>query len=146
MTIRDICEKNVLTVSKETSITEAAKLMKKHNVGNVVVVENKVIKNIPIGILTDRDIVLKIVADEENANAISVGDTITRELLVLKGHQGINEALEMMCAKGVRRAPIVDDNNHVIGIISADDLLILMAEEFSTLSRLVHKQVASVNN
>ncbi len=147
MAIRDICEKNVLTVPKDTSITEAAKLMKKHNVGNVVIVENNTnIKNHPIGILTDRDIVLKIVADEENANQISVADAITNEPFLLKGHQSINEALEMMCAKAVRRAPIVDNYDQVIGIVSTDDLLILMAEELSTLAKLIHKQTANVNH
>jgi len=143
MSIRDLCECYVLTTSKDTSIYEAAQLMKKNNVGNVVVVD-KENSNKPVGILTDRDIVIKIVADDGDARKISVGDAMTENLLVLRSFQGLNDALNMMCAKGVRRAPIVDSENNIVGIATADDLLILIAKEINKLAYLINKQVASV--
>ncbi len=144
MSIKHICERDVVTTTKDVSIYEVAKLMKKHNVGNVVVIDNQVITNKPIGILTDRDIAMKIVAEDVDARQISAGDIMADNLLLLHANQSINEAIDMMCAKGVRRAPISDDTHKVIGIASIDDLFILLAEEMGSLSKLIRKQVDSV--
>ena len=144
MSIKHICERDVVTTTKNASIYEVAKLMKKHNVGNVVVIDNQVITNKPIGILTDRDIAMKIVAEDVDARQISAGDIMADNLLLLHANQSINEAIDMMCAKGVRRAPISDDTHKVIGIASIDDLFILLAEEMGSLSKLIRKQVDSV--
>lgn len=141
MTIRDICEHGVITATRSMPITEAAQLMKEKNIGSIVIIDNE-IDNEPIGILTDRDIAMKIVADDIIDKTICVGDIMCQDLLLLKEKQGINEALEMMCAKGVRRAPVIDENNKIVGIASADDLLILLADELSSLAKLVNKQVA----
>jgi CBS domain-containing protein len=143
MSIRDICETVVVTTPKDTSVYEAAQLMKKQNVGNVVVVD-KQNSSKPVGIITDRDVVMKIVADDGDAKKVTVGDAMTENLLVLKSNQGLNEALNMMGAKGVRRAPIVDENNSIVGIATVDDLLILIAKEVNKLAYLISKQVASV--
>lgn len=144
MSIKDICERNVVTTTKDASVYEVAKLMKKHNVGNVVVIDNQVITNQPVGILTDRDIAMKIVAEDVDARQISVRDIMAENPLILHANQSINEALDMMCAKGVRRAPISDDTHKVVGIASIDDLFIMLAEEMGSLSKLIRKQVDSV--
>jgi CBS domain-containing protein len=144
MSIKDICGRQVVTTTKDASVNEVAKLMKKHNVGNVVVIDNQVITNKPVGILTDRDIAMKIVAEDVDARQISAGDIMAENLLLLHGDQSINEALDMMCAKGVRRAPISDDTHKVIGIASIDDLFIMLAEEMGSLSKLIRKQVDTV--
>ncbi len=144
MSIKDICERDVVTTTKDTSVYEVAKLMKKHNVGNVVVVDNQVITDKPVGILTDRDIAIKIVAEDVDARQISVRDIMAENPLILHANQSINEALDMMCAKGVRRAPISDDTHKVVGIASIDDLFIMLAEEMGSLSKLIRKQVDSV--
>jgi CBS domain-containing protein len=142
MSIRKLCTANVVTAVKSMPVKEAARLMKENNIGNVVVVENET-DNRPVGILTDRDIVIKILADEVDVENICVGDVMTEDLLILKQHQSINEAVEMMCAKGVRRAPIIDGDNKLCGIAAADDLLILIADELNSLARLVGKQIFS---
>lgn len=142
MSIRKICACEVVKAAKSLSIKEAAKLMKKNNIGNIIVVENET-NDEPIGILTDRDIVVKIFADEIDVKNICVGDVMSNDLLVLKQHQGVNEAIEMMCAKGVRRAPIVDENYKLCGIATVDDLLLLVADELNSLAKLVRKQIAS---
>jgi CBS domain-containing protein len=144
MSIKDICGRQVVTATKDASVNEVAKLMKKHNVGNVVIIDNQVTTNKPIGILTDRDITMKIVAEDVDARQISAGDIMTENLLLLHGNQSINEAIDMMCAKGVRRAPISDDTHKIIGIASIDDLFILLAEEMGSLSKLIRKQVDAV--
>ncbi|MCD6045246.1 MAG: histidine kinase [Gammaproteobacteria bacterium] len=140
MSIYKIVSREVVRVYKTDSIYEATKLMKENNVGDVIVVNKE--SNTPIGILTDRDIVIKIVFDEVNPRDVCVADLMSSNLLILEKHQSINECVEMMCAKGVRRAPIVDENNKLCGIATIDDLIILLADELSSLAKLVRKQTA----
>lgn len=140
MTIGDYCKHVVITTSKNTNVFDAAKLMKKHNIGNVVVVD-ETNGGTPIGIFTDRDITIKIVADEIDPRKLTVGDAMTQDLLVLQEHQSIQEAIDKMCAKKVRRAPIIDKNNKIIGIATVDDLLLLFSDELGSLAKLVRKQI-----
>lgn len=140
MTISKLGTTNVIKIESTATVVAAAKLMRKHNVGNIVVVENEETDE-PIGILTDRDIAVEIVASEIDPQALCVADVMNRDLLVLKNYRGIQEALDMMSAKGVRRAPIVNDANKIVGITSIDDLLILIADELGSLAKLVRKQI-----
>jgi CBS domain-containing protein len=141
MSIGKICEREVIIAPTDMPVHEAAKLMKKHNIGDIIVVTDKDSKVKPVGILTDRDIAMKIVADELDAKKIGIGDAMSQDLLTLNYHQGVQEAIDMMSAKGVRRAPVVDDQYKIIGIASIDDLLILVADEISSLAKLVRKQL-----
>lgn len=140
MSIKEFYEQNVLTVAKDTSIVDVAKLMKSHNIGNVVVVDKKGSGASPVGIITDRDITIKIVADEVDLKQITVDEAMTEDLLILKDSQGLYEAIDMMCAKGVRRAPVVDAKKNIIGIATIDDLIVLIAEEFGSIAKLIRKQ------
>lgn len=140
MTISKLGTSNVIKIESTATVVAAAKLMRKHNIGNIVVVENEETDE-PVGILTDRDIAVEIVANEIDPQALCVADVMNRDLLVLKNYRGIQEALDMMSAKGVRRAPIVNDANKIVGIASIDDLLILIADELGSLAKLVRKQI-----
>lgn len=144
MPIKSICEREVVTVPEGLSVYETAKIMKALNLGNVIVVGDQKERNNPIGIITDRDIVIKIVADDGDPMEICAGDIMSLNLLVLKDHQGIQESLDMMSAKSVRRAPIVDDKNNLVGIAMVDDLLVLIAEEVESLAKLIRKQTMKV--
>lgn len=140
MSIRKICTHEVIKAAKSMSIKEVARLMKKNNIGTVVIVENETDSK-PIGILTDRDLTIKILAEDIESKDVRIGDIMSNDLLILKKHQGINEAIEMMCAKGVRRAPVVDENYNLCGIAVVDDLLLLIADELNSLAKLVRKQI-----
>lgn len=140
MTINKLGTSNVIKIEASATVVEAAKLMQKHNIGNIVVLESEEADE-PVGILTDRDIAVEIVANEIDPRALCVADVMNRDLLVLKNYRGIQEALDMMSAKGVRRAPIVNDANKIVGIASIDDLLILIADELGSLAKLVRKQI-----
>lgn len=141
MSIGSFCKCDVVTATRDTSLQEAAKLMKQNNVGDVIVVENTDGKNKPIGILTDRNIAVEVVADNKNYQELSVGDVMSEELLILHSDQDIKEVLDLMSEKGVRRAPVVDDSGKAIGIATLDNLLILLAEETYSLAKLVRKQI-----
>lgn len=141
MPISEICTREVIIVQRDESALEAAKLMRVHDVGTVVVVEERGAGRVPIGIVTDRDLVVEIIASEVDASLITVGDIMARELSSVKGSCGVYEAIQYMRGKGVRRLPVVAEDGSLIGIVTFDDLLMLLAEELSALGRLVeHEQ------
>lgn len=141
MTIGAICNRDVITVLRDDTVLHAAKLMRQHHVGDVVVIElgsNEKAK--PIGILTDRDIVVDLVATELDGKVITTGDIMVANLAVIQESAGVLEAIQMMTAKGVRRLPVVDEDEGLVGIVTLDDLLLLLAKEFGGLSKLVTRE------
>ena len=141
MTIGKICNREVITVQRDATVLHAAVLMRQYHVGDVVVIENRKNKTVPIGIVTDRDIVVELVATELDCKVITVGDIITK-LIVVKDSAGVFEAIQLMVNKGVRRLPVVDDDGGLVGIITLDDLLLLLSKELATLTKLAAKLVS----
>jgi CBS domain-containing protein len=137
MPISEVCNREVVIVRADDSVLEAARLMRQHHVGDVLVVEDRGGSRVPIGIVTDRDLVVEIMAAQLDPMAITVGDIMVSELVTVKESAGLFEAIEYMHAKGVRRLPVVDDNGGLAGILTLDDLLELLAEEMAALARLV---------
>jgi CBS domain-containing protein len=140
MTVGAICNREVITVQRDASVLHAAKLMRQYHVGDVVVIENRKDKVVPIGIVTDRDVIVEVIATELDSEVITVGDIMVISLAVVKSNAGILEAIQLMTSKGVRRLPVVEDDGSLIGIITLDDLLLLLAKEFGALSKLVAKE------
>lgn len=140
MTVLDVCKKNVITIEKEKSLTEAAKLMREHHVGDVVVVEKKGSQCFPLGIVTDRDLVMEVVATELDPDVITVGDIMLERLVVVKNDADLMQASKLMANKGVRRMPVVSNNGALVGIVTLDDLLEVTGNIFFNLTRLLNKQ------
>jgi CBS domain-containing protein len=138
MTIGNMCRDQVVTIAEAASIKEAAKVMAEKNIGFLVVTGAD--GNKPVGSLTDRDIVVNGIADKGEVVNLKVSDIMHKDLLVLKGEQGVREIIKDMCEKGVRRAPIVE-NEKLIGIVSIDDLLVLLAKELNEVAELIKKQI-----
>ena len=137
MPISEICNREVVYAQRDNSTLEAAQLMRQHHVGDLVVVdENKGIK-VPVGIITDRDLVVEIVATGLDPTAITVGDVMRPELAVVKEDAGLYESIQYMRSIGVRRLPVVNANGGLVGILTLDDMLELLAEEMTTLAKLV---------
>jgi CBS domain-containing protein len=140
MTIGTVCNHAVITAHASATILEAATLMRQHHVGDIVVVKDHQGKQIPIGIVTDRDIVVDLVATELDCKVITVGDIMVTNLAVAKASTGILEAIQLMASKGVRRLPIVDNNDELMGIVTLDDVLLLLAKELGALTKLVARE------
>ncbi|MGC2048665.1 MAG: CBS domain-containing protein [Gallionella sp.] len=141
MPISEICNREVVYAQRNNSALEAAKLMRQHHVGDLVVVDDNEGVKVPVGIITDRDLVVEIMAPELDQTAITVGDIMTPELAVVKEDAGLYEAIQYMRAIGVRRLPVVNNSGGLVGILTLDDMLELLAEEMSTLAKLVkHEQ------
>ena len=137
MTIGAICNREVITVQRDATVLHAAVLMRQYHVGDVVMIENRKNKTVPIGIVTDRDIMVELVATELDCNVITVGDIVISKLTVTKDSAGVFEAIQLMASKGIRRLPVVDDEGGLVGIITLDDLLLLLSKELAVLTKLV---------
>ena len=137
MLVSEFCNREVVIVDRATTILEAAKLMRAEHVGDVVVTDDRAGRPVPVGILTDRDIVVELLAEEIDLDKVSVGDAMSYELLSVNEQDGLHETIEKMSGRGVRRLPVVDDTGALVGIVTVDDLLELIAEQLSGLVSLV---------
>jgi len=136
MRIGDICTNNTICCTRDETVQAAAMLMRRHHVGDLVVVESDGGGNVPLGILTDRDIVLAVVAPGLDPASLLAGDIMSDDLLTASASDDVVETIEHMRLRGIRRVPVVDAGGKLAGIVSADDLLEFLAEEMSELSRL----------
>lgn len=140
MPIGEICTREVVVVDKHASIKEAAQLMRRYHVGDIIVVEEKGGKRIPAGILTDRDIVIEIFAEEVDPEKVTVADVMSFELATVREQDGIWETIEFMHSKGVRRLPVLAADGSLAGIVTVDDLLELLSGELNALSGIVKRE------
>jgi len=137
MKVGEVCNREVVVVDREASIPEAARLMRHLHVGDVVVAEERGGDRIPVGILTDRDIVVELLAEDVPLDAVTVGDAMSSELLTIGEEEEVMSALQLMRGRGVRRAPVVKAGGSLVGILAVDDLIDLMAEQLSDLVKLI---------
>jgi CBS domain-containing protein len=116
--------------------------MRKHHVGDLIVVDGADGEAIPAGIVTDRDIVVSIVALGLDPGSLQVGDIMSDDLLTCREDDDVYQTIEHMRVRGIRRVPVVNRNGGLVGIVSADDLLEFLAEEMGDLSRISGSQQA----
>jgi CBS domain-containing protein len=140
MPIGEICNRKVIVAQRDDSVLEAAKLMRQHHVGAVLVVEERNGKRVPVGVVTDRDLIVEIIAPELDPEAITVGDIMQQEVAVIDENIGVFETIRYMRGKGIRRLPVVDGSGGLVGIVTLDDLLMLLAEELDALAKLVARE------
>ena len=141
MPIGDVCVRDVVVATKDVTIQQAAVLMRRHHVGDLVVVrEGANGREIPVGIITDRDIVVSVIAPTLNPGVYTVGDLVARELVTVAEDQGVFEAMQHMRITGVRRMPVIDREGGLVGIVSVDDLIQLLSDEMSELAKLIARE------
>jgi len=141
MTVGEICNRNVVVASKTETIVDAARRMRTSHVGDLVVIENRNGQHFPIGIVTDRDIVISVVAgDPDHINYLLVSDVMSDDLVTAREHESIEAALKKMEEHGVRRLPIVDADGMLLGILTLDDILQYFTGQQSELVALVARE------
>lgn len=141
MAIGEICNREVVIVTRETPVIEAARLMRQYHVGDLVVVNEPSGLRRPVGIVTDRDIVIEVVAMEVAPETLRVGDIMSAELATVRETEGVFETIRYMRDKGIRRLPVVDRDGWLQGIVTLDDLLVLLAEEMGEMARLIGREL-----
>jgi len=140
MSVGEICHREVVIADRETGVKEAARLMRNRHVGSLVIVDSKKDRVKPVGVLTDRDLVVEVMATEVDDNIVTIGDLIGAELLIARESDGIWETILRMRAMGVRRLPVVDKDGALVGILSMDDLLVFLSGELSDLAKLIKQE------
>jgi len=142
MRIGQVCSRDLVTCDRRTTVPEAARLMRTAHVGALVIAAEVAGARAPVGIVTDRDLVVEVLAAGLDPATLQVGDLIGPELVTAGMAEGVFEVLQRMHAAGVRRIPVVDDDGALVGIATADDILQYLAAELQQLSRLVSTEQA----
>lgn len=135
--IREVMTKNPITLPSSAPVTEAARAMRDSDVGAVLLLDSQEVT----GIVTDRDIALRVVADGQDPDQITVGDIATKGVKTVNADDDAGEAIRLMKDEAIRRVPVVEQNRPV-GIVSIGDL----AENFDADSLLGHISEQPPNN
>ena len=140
MEIGEICSREVYVVRPDEPLADAVREMDRRHIGTVVVVEASGKSLVPIGIVTDRDVLCGQLKRHADLFTLTVRDVMTSDPWTIGESCGLAEAITGLRARGVRRAPVVSDARDLVGIVSLDDLLPAVAEELSSLAKLIGKQ------
>jgi CBS domain-containing protein len=115
--VKEAMKTNLAIVKPEISVLEATKIMKKRKIGNVIVVE----KERPIGILTESDIIKKVIAEGKSAKDVQIKDVMSTPIIVIEPYNNLEEAMKIMGKCNIRRLPVIE-NDKLIGIITQKDI------------------------
>jgi CBS domain-containing protein len=138
MSIEHLLTRPVSALPVSATCAEAARRMRRQNIGSVVIED----AGAPIGILTDRDLAVRIVAEERDPAKVLVGSVMSKFPAFLAAHRTLDEALEAMREMGVRRLPAVNDGGRVIGMLSLDDVLIALSDQMSQVKALLRAEAS----
>lgn len=143
MKVGDICGRNVVTVREFDELAAAAQLMREHHIGYLVVVRPNVADRTvsPVGVLTDRDIVVGIIAQGTDPRTLTAGDVMKREPIVAEEDSSVSAALRQMREIGVRRLPVVGVMGQLVGVLSLDDVLDAFAEQLMDVARSIRHEI-----
>lgn len=133
LTTGEICTRNVTIAFKETPLNDAARLMREDHVGCLVVVDELDGKRLVVGVLTDRDIVTAVVAPDLEPGVLCVEDVMSTDLVTAREEDSLIDLMHIMRSKGVRRIPVVGPQHELIGVVTLDDVLGIVAEELGLL-------------
>ena len=141
MTAGELCNRTVYIIRSNETVVEAARLMKKYHVGCLVVVQERGEDRIPIALVTDRDLVVKGMAEaSSDLQTMQVGQVMSEGLVTVRDTERMYDVRKKMRARGVRRIPVVDAENRLQGIIAFDDMVQWMAQELTDLAQLVSRE------
>lgn len=139
-TAGEICNRDVVHAHRDTPVAEAARLMREHHVGDLVVLDGREGEQTPVGIVTDRDLVVEVLAAGVRPEDLTVGDVMSDDLVTAREEDGLLDLIRRMRAKGVRRVPVVDRAGALVGILAVDDLIELLAEQVTDLAKLIARE------
>jgi len=123
MNVGQHCSRNVAVVDTSADIVTAAKLMRAQHVGFLVVLDARNAERIPVGVITDRDIVIQVYAKEVDPKTVKVGDVMTRDPIVASENADLTELVKQMQTSGIRRIPLVNAAGALTGVIALDDVI-----------------------
>lgn len=140
MNVGKVCNHEVILTGINSSLADVAGLMRRYHVGTVIVVEEENGRTMPVGIVTDRDLVVKVLAEGVDADTVALADLMSRNPLIVTESDDINTALNAMRDRGVRRVPVVDAEGDLSGVLSIDDLLWELSRSLDNIVSLLVRQ------
>lgn len=141
MTAGVYCNREVVIAAPDAAIVEAARLMRDRHVGDLVVVNKEAGQNLPIGIVTDRDLVVEVLAQEVPLDVVTIKDVMSTDLVIVREEETMLTTLALMRSRGVRRVVVVNAHGGLEGILSADDAIELISEALDSLVKLVRREI-----
>lgn len=139
MAIGEICSREVVFVARSESCAQAARLMRENHVGSLVVVAKAGAPAMPIGMITDRDLAVGVMALGLDPEKTLVEAVMRPRIALVRESEGLGRAIALMRAEGVRRLPVVDADGNLVGVLAADDLIELFVDELSGLAAMIGK-------
>jgi CBS domain-containing protein len=138
MRVGDICARSPICVPRDATLTDAARKMRGSHVGAVVIIDERGGRSIPVGIVTDRDVVVGVLAaEEEHFGLRAAGDVMSPRLVTASEDEDVAEALKRMRAAAVRRVPVVDRAGYLTGVLSIDDIVLALASQLADVAAIV---------
>jgi len=136
MPVETLARSDVVTAQKDTPVQELASSMDDSHVGSVVITED----DEPVGIVTDRDLATRVIGDGVDPEETTAGDVMSENPTTIDQTAGFYHVTELMSEHGVRRLPVCNDDDELVGIITSDDLNELLADEHTQLSDVIQAQ------
>ena len=140
MNAGDICNREVIVAYRNTGIAEAAKLMSDYHVGSLVIVVDRLAERVPVGMLTDRDLTLAVLAKGADTRSIEAADVMSSDLVTVREEDSVTEVLRLMRERGVRRVPVLTPSGALAGIVTIDDVLDIVAEQLGVLVHAIERE------
>lgn len=140
MLLKEICTPDVVYCVEDASAAAAARLMRERHVGDVVIIEDLEGDQTPLGLVTDRDLVVEVIAKERDPAKVKVREIMRAPVVVARTSEDAHQALERMKAHGVRRIPVLDDDMKLSGILCLDDLIKRLAADAAALAEVIVRE------
>lgn len=141
MSAGEYCNREVVIIGRDESLRDAVELFRKYHVGSLVVVEEQRGMKIPVGMVTDRDIVIEVIAEGVDINAVTAGDIMSDRLISVREATSLPDALGLMQGNGVRRVPVVDERGGLLGILTVDGVIELVSEQMTRLTGVITNEL-----
>ena len=139
MSIAKLIQGPVQWLPPDATCSEAARMMRDENIGSVVVARNKQ----PLGIITDRDLAVRVVADGGDPDKLLLSDVMTDEPIFISDDRSVDQAVAAMRDLAIRRVPVVDAGGRLCGIVSTDDILVQLADQLGSLAVAIREEVGA---
>jgi CBS domain-containing protein len=138
MPLDDLIQRPIITIATDTSCAEAARIMRDQNIGALVVADED---DAPLGVVTDRDLVARVIAEGKQAPEVTVGEVMSDHPIFLSNQRSLDDAITTMRDLGIRRLPVVDEQGRLEGMLSMDDVLSLISDQLSRLGEAIRTEI-----
>ncbi|HTN50373.1 MAG TPA: CBS domain-containing protein [Burkholderiaceae bacterium] len=140
MKVGTVASRVVITAPRNMPVASAARLMREHHLGTLVVIDESGSTVQPVGLVTDRDFMMEVLAQGVDPDVVTVGDLLSRPLVTVAEEASLVEAIHLMNRNGIRRLVVVDAAGNLAALLSMDDIVGVLAEELTGISQAIESE------